>query len=481
MRKAIALLVFLSGALIARMNNFNQNRLIHKVFVILLSTASISLFSSCMTYERRAAESEWIGDFSYGYAVCKQDGKEFLIDKNGRKVSGKYDRVIGFKNGWAVAYIEDVEPYKITLIDSLLNAKECFTWTATYSEVNSNGNMWVNIGGAGVALVNAASGNRLTDIYGWVNSVDDDGYAVISRTEESDVKDLGGSNYLYFQYAIFDASGTQVVPFGRYSYIGNLSDGLPVQYSENGYLSVQEVNGEATCNLASFNWAYGNLRKEMSSLRKKLKYLGDYEMALMGYMNKRGEPIIEPQYHIAKHFNHSGYAKVAVYDIHNRKTCYIIDTLGHKLSGEAFYIAEASYLEDGYWLAYKRSGNEYLIANNKGEAFNPDPGSELATAYSRYESEKSSNQYIISRKGRQYKLYKAAKGSDRPEYMCMVNGRSPREIVYIADGEKQLAIAIPTGRNWRYNIYLYRLEDGMLLREMHETGLPAISENTFEF
>ena len=219
----------------------------------------------------------------------------------------------------------------------------------------------------------------------------------------------------------------------------------------------------------------------MSSLRKKLKYLGDYEMALMGYMNKRGEPIIEPQYHIAKHFNHSGYAKVAVYDIHNRKTCYIIDTLGHKLSGEAFYIAEASYLEDGYWLAYKRSGNEYLIANNKGEAFNPDPGSELATAYSRYESEKSSNQYIISRKGRQYKLYKAAKGSDRPEYMCMVNGRSPREIVYIADGEKQLAIAIPTGRNWRYNIYLYRLEDGMLLREKHVTGLPAISENTFEF
>lgn len=380
-----------------------MKRISENNFSLIAIVAILFCLTGCMSYEKRLAECDSVGDFHDGYALCRQDEKSFFINEKGKRVSGKYDHADDFSNGYAVVYNNiDYETKQFYIIDKDL--KQYVYPISGYSgTVNKWGNLWVTAGWGGWSLLNVESGSfRLSNIYG--------------------IRDIGGGNStvvcrivdkMYYEFAIYDGQGNEVVPFGKYSYIGHFVNGL-AHYSTTGRLFYEPM-----CERIF----------ERNKLHGLYRYSAD--PGYLGYIDAGGNVVIPEQYNYADDFTEKGYAQVTRGKYNARD--YVIDKRGNILTDKSLAIAIASYLDDGVWASGRCADGKYILANNKGEVEMLDGG--VPTATSNLYIGKQRTQYVATRNGHTYKIYRVEKNTGNITYKCTVKGKGLKgEIVYFDGG-----------------------------------------------
>ena len=416
----------------------------------------VSFFlSSCMTYEKRADESEWIGDFSYGYAVCKQDGKEFFIDNSGKRVSDRYDSLRTFKNGWAVAfnYMETLTDKQFVLLDSML-VVHSYPVYFMYQNVNRHGNIWVSLGDMR-ALLNVHTGYLSALFPGILEYVDDSGLAVARRRNE----DYTSS------FALFDGTGKEVVPFDMYTYIGGFHNGM-AQYSTTGYIK----------------WGKSSLSR----------FNGSISRPLTGFINADGKIVVKEQFDRASDFNSSGYAFVEKYRISKSIPVpfdakdkdfisYYITKNGEIAIGDEAVVAEASFLEDGVWMCAKDNEGNYYLLNNKLNKKILDVEGKLSLSRAIRTDDGSSTQYLLSKNGRNYVLYEIDSSGSHNKLFDFQGSGYAGEIINLTEygGKKALSIYYGYKYDEIWDSYrggyckYYSLSDGTCLRIEQPGGMSS--------
>lgn len=359
------------------------------------------LTMSCMSYEKRLKECDSVGEFKDGNALCRQDDKYFFIDESGKRKSKKYDEAEEFVNGYAIAYNEnEYGNYQYFVLDkdcreNRLNVYGCLC------SVNRWGNLWVKAANSRdswmLVKVSMGSGySGLTPLIGYPDCVTDNGTTVISRLHKE------GTVSSYYEYAIYDGEGKVIVPFGKYSFIGNFSSGI-AQYSTTGrygYAGSEHL----------FSQGYDESKGKCRSLHR----------SLMGYINEKGEILCSERFNTATSFNEGGYASVSMGNYEHNRRYYILNHNMEDCSGDV--VARASFLNDGVWMSGKSQNGECLLANNTGKTVSLGFGFDVANWA----------EYIMTRKDLQYKLYKMSESADKPELIGTFNRSKKDDIVVLS-------------------------------------------------
>lgn len=362
----------------------------------------------CMDFEKRLKQCGSVGEFKDGYALCEQDGKYFFIDRDGKRKSDKYDQADEFANGYAlVQRINRNGGYQIVLLDT--DCKELhYAIRNTYGDVNEWGKLWVNVTGGmyGWAILEVKTGS-LTPLLGYPDCLTGDGYAVVSRRSGR-----AAGSQTYYEYAIYDGQGNEVVPFGTYTFIGNISHGL-AQYSTSGYFLFSGDHAFGSGHYDDDKASCRELATEHNSPSPRIR---------LGYLDCQGNIVVPEQFHTATMFNKAGYARVGIghYD-HNRRM-YVIDTEGNDCTGEV--MAEASLLPDGRWKSGKKKNGECVLANNAGKTVSFGFGCDIA----------STAGFVMTRKGTEYKLYKINESEGDVERIASFNRSRSDELVVVSSG-----------------------------------------------
>lgn len=375
-----------------------------KGLVLMLMASCLAV--GCMDYEKRLKQCDSVGEFKDGYALCSQDGKYFFIDRDGKRMSDKYDEADEFANGYAL--VQRINPngdYQIVILD-----KDCtemhYGIRNAYGDVNQWGKLWVKVTGNmySWAILDVQTGS-LTPLLGYPDCLTQDGYAVVSRR----INQAAAGSQTYYEYAIYDGQGNEVVPFGTYTFIGNISHGL-AQYSTTGYFL---FNGDHA-------FGSGHYDDDKASCRGlATKHNSPSQHIRLGYIDCKGSIVVPEQFHTATMFNKAGYARVGIgYYDHNRRM-YVIDTKGNDCTGDV--MAEASLLPDGIWRAGKTGNGECVLANNAGKTISFGFGCEIANTAG----------YTMIRKGTEYKLYRINEGNEEVECIASFIRSQGDELVVV--------------------------------------------------
>lgn len=380
------------------------NILYTKIAIVL-----IWMLLSCghKTMEEWRAECDSIGDFHDGYALCAKDNIWFFINEEGKKSTREFDEAQEFANGYAIArYYHDGQS------DVVFLNKDCkeknYPVSKTFGNVNAMGNVWVSVNGNDAILMNVETGSFRLNLDGgeYLQQVLDNGNAVVMRNPENE-KDEYYRNQEWLQFAIYDADGEILVPFGKYSYIGLFKNGL-AKYSTTGYVTRIFING----GMESINYI-------LNADPDDIIYGRNY--GRLGFINEDGEIAVPERYRLAMDFTPAGYAKVNP-DNYPELGVYgtIIDRQGHELSGRSKIVASATYLEDGKWSSGKDEEGNYLSANNKGVVKVWGPDVKVASV----------NDVIATKEGSSYSFYRTTEGGLEPMFALNGTGQANEVICY---------------------------------------------------
>lgn len=287
------------------------------------------LISCSKSYEQRLKECDEVGDFHDGLALCLQDGKCFYINADGDKMSEEYDGAWDYKNGYAVVFHRtDDGDYIYRILDKDCNELS-IKFYAFEGPVTEEGNLWVStspLSGYGFSdtgtwrLLKISTGELLTEAYHRIDCVDSDGTAVVSNVHKDKNRVM--------EFAMVSGNGDVLIPLRRFSFIGNIHNGM-AQYSTLGY----------------YRWPsivpYEKDKEERNSIPTR----SSMEYAPMGYVNTKGQVVIEAEYMQAGHFNDAGFAEVATFGWGNKfiGKKLIIDKQGHILDGQDLIDAKATF------------------------------------------------------------------------------------------------------------------------------------------
>lgn len=385
-----------------------------------------------MTYEKRAENSSHIDEYHDRYAVCNSNGKSFLIDIHGKKASKNYYEIKPFKNGYAIG----INGIKHDIINT-----NCKVVSTIYTEMCMGdvvkGNVWVNNRYGFSGLQNVLDKSFKTPNFFSVDCVDEEGFAVVTN-----FKKYSGSSAGEYSHAIYDANGLEVVPFGRYSYIGNFGGNGLILYSPDGNLLKSRIDSKDYIENKSTYYAGGGK---------------------LGYIDRFGNIIIKARYDKAWAFNEAGYAKVW-----EKRKEYIIDTRGTKLEGDHYNYAKATFLPDGHWYSFKSTSGKYFLINNKWRSYEFPEGNDLKLSCAYY----NNKQFVLSRKGNTYNIYSVDfRNGNLIHCSTFEGGYFKNEFVYLKDNETVAIASYKYAKAWNGNWYksglnvkYIRLKDGMFLR-----------------
>lgn len=463
-------------------NNYLENmKFRHLLIVIIIG----SLIVGCdMSYEKRLQQCDSVGEFREGYALCLQDGKYFFIDENGKQRSKKYDEAEEFANGYAIVrnnYKDD--RFQIIILNKEFKEKY-YSIYETFGNVNPWGKLWVKMNTdilrIGWMLLDVETGSLKLSSVGKPDCVTDDGTTVISRLHKRD------GSLSYYEYAIYDGQGNEVVPFGKYSYIGNFSAGM-AQYSTTGYFFF------AGAEHISFS-GYNDNKARLSHL-PTLQDFPSKDVKL-GYIDTKGTIVCPERFNTATPFNEAGYASVSVldsnswgtyYDFFDGADRYIINTKFEDCTGDI--IAKASFLPDGEWKFGKSSAGEFLLANNEGETVSLGFGCDFAECRG----------YIMTRNGTRYELYEKNEliARNATPIASFVREKSGELVVQKLTWDEQTRSSTTTicffdqtrqrGFSWKENPYDEYLMDGTYINSgwehlycIDKTWRPCFSTFSFQ-
>lgn len=393
------------------------------IYMIMMAMILAWTLTSCgnKTLEEWKSECDSVGDFHDGYALCEKNDKWFFIDEKYKKRSGEYDKAQEFSNGYAIVRSNHDGQSNIIFLNAACEEIH-YPVFDTFGSVNSQGNVWVTINGRDERLMNVETGSFRLNLDGGesLQQVMSNGNAVVRRNPEYEKNQYNRSR-AWLQFAIYNANGEILVPYGKYSYIGIFHNGM-AQYSTTGFITPSDIrNGMEHINEVLCGTPDNKIRK----------------YGRLGFIDENGNIAIPERYRSAMNFTSAGYAKVNP-DSNPEQDKYetLIDRQGRELSGREKIIASATYLEDGKWISGKDEKGNYLSANNKGMVKTWETGVKAASV----------NDIIATKKGSVYSFYRTTEDDLEPLFTLNGTGQA-NEIVCYRNGN---AIEIYSGYKARY-------------------------------
>lgn len=342
-----------------------------KSFLLLVA---VLLLAACgKTYEDRLRECDEVGEFHDGFALCKQGEEYFYIDQTGKKIAGDFWKAGNFENGYAVAWRRG--SYGLVVVDKEGKSHQYPQVCHALEKVNKFGNLWVSTNDSQWVLLEVKTGSLKTC---FVNDIK-------SEDEEGNVVTYGGG----IGYMLFNGQGEELVEEGRFKYMGRIK-----------------------CDRILFSFT------EKSAAYDSGKY---------GYIDTKGNIVIPAVFpSSATEFNDRGYAcwsmpsRTSPYD----KEFQYFDKQGLVLTGKEYYVAEASFKEDGKWVFGVDEQGERFLVNNKGKITTLDVGSSLAVL----------RDFVVSKKGGTYKIYRTTPESFDLLFVLNGTGRNSEHLALNSDG-----------------------------------------------
>lgn len=287
----------------------------------------------------------YIGEFNeYGTAPFKdEEGLWGFIDKKGKVIiKAKYDDVENFneKGITVAAEYDESEGLQWGVIDSKGKwiKKPKFDSALGFDQFNR---CVVEINGE-YGIINQKGELVVKTKYEKIYGFSDDGLAVFVDDGE---------------YGVFNTKGKEVIE-ADFEYITNFNDGIALAQSGNDIVIIGK-NGKE---IAEFDdcFPYGSYEFSENGL---IAVEEDKENGKIGYMNKKGEIVIDFDFDDANEFAKNGLALVydgKDYGYINKKGDFVID---------AMYDDGTDFFDDGYAVVYgeDKNGEEYCIIINKSK------------------------------------------------------------------------------------------------------------------
>jgi hypothetical protein len=418
-----------------------------KCYLTLLLLALTTI--GCTSYEDRLAKCDYVGEFCDGFALCEEGESVYFINEKGRKVSKNYNGAEPFKNGYAFVYSAD----KKIVIDTQFNEYVLNEENTKYSElVNPNGTIWAltnfrNGTGSFACPLNLKTmgADMMLQVDG-IDCVTDDGYAVLRRENNNFPKRKGASTV--YEYAIYDAEGTEIVPFGKYTFIGDFHSGL-ARFSTTGYAPMSSTTGYDKTKHTSLKNMQA-ITKDITSIYFPMNINASREGTSIGYINVKGEIVIPEQYISAKDFNDRGYAEIWL----DGKPHYI-DVKNNVQEGRGIAVAKASYRSKSEWKFYVDEDNSVFIVDHDGNIYLEGSNRFLTCG-----------ELLIAQKGSKYSFHLYDQNTGHANFRFDIANVHPGAVFYsMYDEEKDIVkIAIC---NPNESLYIYDLDGNLLLEDYY--------------
>ena len=287
---------------------------------------------------------DYIGQFNeYGTAPFQnEDGLWGFINTKGKEiVKAKYDDVTNFNEKGIAAVAEDSDDgLQWGVIDDSGKwiKKPKFDSASGFDQFNR---CIVSVNGQ-YGIINQKGDLVVKTKYERIYEFSDDGLAIFVDDEE---------------YGAFNTKGKEVIE-AEFEYITSFSGGIALAQSGNDVVVIDK-NGKE---IAEFDdcFPYGALEFAENGL---IAVEEDKTNGKIGYMNKKGEIVIDFDFDDAGEFAKNGLALVydgKDYGYINKKGDFVID---------AMYDDGTDFFDDGYAVVYAedKDGEEYCIIINKSK------------------------------------------------------------------------------------------------------------------
>lgn len=281
-----------------------MKKILSQLCVVMLSLVGLSL-TSCGG--KSADDYNTVGEFENGYAVASYNGannllRYVIVDEKFNPVIEEMRSIERYSDDFWVG--ENVNG-KYVSIDRKLNITPLeFQSPEVYRQVSPKSIIAYD-SDQSLVIVDLTTGKPLSKTYPEceIDQILDNGTIVLKHQTRK-----GYGNVLCKGYAMIDSKGNELVPLGKYTFIGDFHNGLAT-FSSNGYgipisrtncKYVQEtiVNGNGRAKWFELGNCYGNFGKQES------------DQFTQGYLNEKGEEVIPQSFVYAQPFDDNGFAIV---------------------------------------------------------------------------------------------------------------------------------------------------------------------------
>lgn len=283
--------------------------------------------------------------------LTNSKGKSYIADKDGEAISDKYDSVVWYEEAKVAAVMDDDE---VGIINA--KGKEILELTDDYDGLG-----YFNKDGVGFYVEDSKigiitkKGKEITDAeYDFMPCYNVDSYYGGFFNENNLAIFMDEDD----EWGVINSKGKIVVKAGEYAEIYHMNDGYFIAYDEDeetGYV-LDEKGKEVFSFEEDDGWLDGDFF--MSGLALVEDEEGNY-----GYVNKKGDLVIDCDYFDAYDFSLGGIARVIEEE---GDEFSFIDKKG-KSVGKSYTYATDFY-DDGYAIVVEADGGEinYSVINEKG-------------------------------------------------------------------------------------------------------------------
>ena len=280
------------------------------VFLFMLTLSGI-IFTSCGGKGKsRMEEYNSVGEFKDGYAIASYNGannllRYVIVNQEYEPVTAEMKEIDYYSDEFWIAKTVD---NKYVGIDRKLDVIPfAFQSPEIYKTVSPR-TIWAEDSAKSLVLVDLTTGNQLGKAYPGceIDQVLDNGSVVLKYMKQRNFRVLADG------YAMIDANGNELVPLGKFTFIGDFHNGLAT-YSTNGYgIPLSRTN----CMHQPRNAVY----VKWYELGNEFGIFGNCESNRFkqGYINEMGEVVIPQQYVYARPFDEEGFAIVGGISKRNR-------------------------------------------------------------------------------------------------------------------------------------------------------------------
>lgn len=277
--------------------------------------------------EHNGTVSDYVNGIAlFNGAKPNENGKKFysfVVNDKGEKLTDDMQIAYNYMDkGWIIGQSNEKDPQTDNDITTMTFVdKDGNVYKYSFNEYMSliydlgptailpDGRLWINTSKK-LQILDMKTGKILTNpgemLYQNIDCVTSNGNTVVSN--KNGIK--------YYSFALVAPDGSVIIPFGKYGYIDNYSNGL-ARFSTDGKFSGSR--GLVPIKGADF--------KEMSNFDSPLD-----NHSTIGYLDENGNVAIAEQFYIATRFNDNGLAKVSKSVIKFNPPKFKIDKKGNKVN-----------------------------------------------------------------------------------------------------------------------------------------------------
>lgn len=291
--------------------------MLSQLYVFILSLVGLSL-TSCGG--KSDDNYNTVGEFENGYAVVSYNGannllRYVIVDEKFNPVIEEMRSIERYSDDFWVG--ENIDG-KYVSIDRKLNVTPLeFQSPEVYRRVSPKSIIAYD-SDQSLVIVDLTTGKPLSKSYPEceIDQILDDGTIVLRHQTKN------GYGVLCKGYAMIDSEGNELVPLGKYTFIGDFHYGLAT-FSTNGYgIPISRTN----CKYAQEATVNGNGRAKWFELGDCYGNFGKQESDrfTQGYLNEKGEEVIPQSFVYAQPFDDNGFAIVGGKAMRGRNVSHVV-------------------------------------------------------------------------------------------------------------------------------------------------------------